>query len=150
VPRTLLVLLRVYLGVLFLRAAVPKIQAGGEWASRMAAFIERTLPNSYPGYRGFLEGTVLPHLDLFALLITWGELLVGVALVLGLLTRLASLAGIVMTTNYLLAKGASWLAPTSNDALFIVILAVVLVGAAGRAYGVDFFLARRWPRGPLW
>ncbi|MFQ5817872.1 MAG: DoxX family protein [Terriglobia bacterium] len=150
VPRTLLVVLRVYLGVLFLRSALPKVQAGSEWAGRMAAFLERVLPRSYEFYRGFLEATVLPNKELVAFLVSWGEVLVGAALLLGVVTRLAALMGIVMTGNYLLAKGVSWLAASSHDALFILMLLVVLLGAAGRAYGVDYFLAKRWPQWPLW
>ena len=150
VPRMLLVVLRVYIGVLFLRAGWPKVKAGSGWPDRMVSFLERMLPNSYEFYQGFLENVVIPNKALFGTLVAWGELLVGVALLLGLLTRLAALMGIVMTGNYLLATGASWLSPTNNNALFIFILLVVLLGAAGRALGADYFLARKWPRLPLW
>ncbi|MEE8199751.1 MAG: DoxX family membrane protein, partial [Candidatus Acidoferrales bacterium] len=88
VPRMLLVVLRVYIGVLFLRAGWPKVKAGSGWPDRMVSFLERVLPNSYEFYKGFLENVVIPNKALFAYLVAWGELLVGVALLLGLLTRL--------------------------------------------------------------
>jgi hypothetical protein len=32
----------------------------------------------------------------------------------------------------------------------LIIAVAVFAGRAGRAFGVDYYLARRWPRLPLW
>ncbi|MFQ5723716.1 MAG: DoxX family membrane protein [Terriglobia bacterium] len=149
VPRTLLVLLRLYLGFAFLLAGLPKLRGAEDWPARMAGAIEGALPRSYDFYRSFLEGTVLPHKEVFAALVAWGEVLVGAALLLGLCTRGAALAGLVMNVNYLLMSGQHPLGPM-NNAAFIFLELVVLLGAAGRALGVDYFLAKKWPRLPLW
>ncbi|MFQ5663955.1 MAG: DoxX family membrane protein [Terriglobia bacterium] len=149
VSRRLLVVLRLYLGIAFIVAAGPKLQAGANWPERMAASLERSLPQSYGFYKAFVENTILPNQELFAFLVAWGEVLVGVGLLLGLFTRLAALMGLVMNTNYLLLLGQLPLGPMNNAALIFAEI-VILLGAAGRAYGVDYFLAKRWPRGLLW
>jgi uncharacterized membrane protein YphA (DoxX/SURF4 family) len=119
--RAALVLLRVYLGVIFLLAAWPKLKE------------DLTLPS-----------------DSFAALITWGELLVGVTLALGLFTRLSASAALLLAANYMFAEGAWFWQPSSNYAAFAAIAAALLIGAAGRTFGLDALLAKRWPRSPLW
>jgi len=41
-------------------------------------------------YASFLQSFVLPHAALFAYLVTFGEVLIGIALILGLLSGIAS------------------------------------------------------------
>jgi thiosulfate dehydrogenase [quinone] large subunit len=147
--RTALAALRIYLGVIFLVAAVPKV--GRDFTPALSRFLEQVaLEKATPLYRRFIEAVVLPNLEVFALLVTWGELLVGIALVLGLGTRLAAAAALLLTLNYMLAKGAWFWIPSSNDAAFVAISLALLLGAAGRTFGLDAFIARRWPRGLLW
>ena len=119
--RTALVLLRIYLGAIFLLAAWPKVTGGSP--------PDTWLPSG---------------------LIPWGELLVGVFLVLGLFTRLAAAMVLLLLANRIYAAGAWLWDPASNDAAFAVIAAALLIGAAGRTFGVDALLAKRWPKSPLW
>jgi thiosulfate dehydrogenase [quinone] large subunit len=147
--RAALVLLRIYLGVIFLLAAWPKL--GGDFTPGLTGFLQKVaLENGHPFYREFVRRVVLPNALLFASLITWGELLVGVTLVLGLFTRFSAGVALVLVVNYMLAKGAWFWTPSSNDAAFAVISLALLIGAAGRTLGLDAFLARRWPRSPFW
>ncbi len=125
VARWALVLLRIYLGTVFLVAALPKIQQD--------------------------FGPGLPYPPAFAALVNWGELLAGLLLILGLLTRLSAAVACLLALNYMFAKGAwFWTTPSSNDAAFVAISLALLIGAAGRTLGLDVFLARRWPRSPFW
>jgi thiosulfate dehydrogenase (quinone) large subunit len=147
--RAALTLLRVYLGTVFLVAAIPKLR--GDFTSGMAGFLQgKAMEQSYPFYRDFIQEVVLPNVGLFARLVTWGELLAGVLLILGLMTRLAAAVTLLLTLNYMLAKGAWPWMPSSNDAAFAVISLAVLIGAAGRTLGLDSLLAQRWPRSPFW
>ena len=147
--RAALALLRVYLGAVFLVAAIPKLE--GDFASGMTGFIQgKAMDQSYPFYRDFLQDIVLPNAHLFAQLVTWGELLAGVLLIFGLMTRLSAAVALLLTLNYMLAKGAWPGMPSSNDAAFAFISLAVMIGAAGRTWGLDSLLARRWPRSPFW
>jgi uncharacterized membrane protein YphA (DoxX/SURF4 family) len=147
--RAALTLLRVYLGMVLLIAAIPKLQ--GDFSSGMAGFLQgKAMDQSHPFYRDFLQDIVLPNVHLFARLVTWGELLAGVLLILGLMTRLSAAVALLLTLNYMLAKGAWPWMPSSNDGAFAVISLAVMIGAAGRTLGLDALLARRWPRSPFW
>ena len=149
VARWALVLLRVYLGSVFLVAAFPKLQH--DFAPQLAGFLQQVaLERGFPFYQVFVERVVVPNTPGFAALVTWGELLVGITLVLGLLTRFSAAVAMILATNYMLAKGASIWMPSSNDAAFVMISLALLLGAAGRTMGLDAWLARRWPRSPLW
>ncbi len=147
--RTALVLLRLQLGVVFLVAALPQVRA--DFTPKLLDFLNNVaLVKGHAFYREFIRTVVLPNAEIFAALVIWGEVLVGVALVLGLATRFAAAAALLMTLNFMFAKGAWFWTPSSNDAAFVAISLALLVGAAGRTFGLDSFLARRWPRSPLW
>ncbi|MEA2725035.1 MAG: thiosulfate dehydrogenase (quinone) large subunit [Gemmatimonadales bacterium] len=147
--RGALALLRVYLGVVFLIAALPKLQQ--DFTPGLVAFVQQVgLQRGHPFYQQFLEQVVLPNPGFFAALVTGSELFVGVTLLLGLMTRFSSSVALVLAVNYMFAKGAWFWTPSSNDGAFAAIALALLIGAAGRTLGLDAFLARRWPRSPLW
>jgi len=128
---------------------LPKLQQ--DFTPHLTGYVQQVgLERAHPFYRQFLEQVVLPNAGLFATLVVGAELFVGITLVLGLLTRFSAAVAVVLTLNYMLAKGAWFWTPSSNDAAFVAIGLALLIGAAGRTLGVDAFLARRWPRFPLW
>src|SRR4051794_36291812 len=147
--RGALAFLRMYLGLLFVFASIPKLRGG--FAANLSGFLnDVALTRSAELYREFLHAVVLPNAPLFATLIPWGELLVGATLLLGLATRLSAAGALVLLVNYMLAKGAWFWYPSSNDAALAAIAVAIIVGAAGRTGGLDAVLARRWPRSPFW
>ena len=147
--RGALVLLRLQVGVVLLVAGIPKVR--GDFTPRLTGFLQNVaLQDGHPFYQEFVRSVVLPHASIFAVLIGWSEVLIGAALVLGLATRFAAAAALLLFLNYLFAKGAWFWTPSSNDAAYLAISLALLIGAAGRTLGVDEFLAKRWPRCPLW
>ncbi len=58
-------------------------------------------------YAWFLQHTVLPNVGLFSFLVTWGEVAVGLGVLLGILTGIAAGFGVLMNLNYLLAGTVS-------------------------------------------
>ena len=76
------------------------------------------------------------------------EITFGVLLVIGLLTRPVALgAFLFLTTLWVAEWGTSWI----WELLIPMLVALALViGSAGRKWGVDQLLARRYPRSPLW
>jgi len=150
VSRALLVVLRLYLSVVFLVAAWAKVSDMEAWAARFDNVLTSPPFNPQSFYLGFFQNVVLPNAELFAYLTAYGELLVGLALLLGLCTRLASVGAMLLLANYLFAKGLPFWISSSNDAPMFFIALVLLLGAAGRSFGLDHFLAKRWPRMPWW
>jgi thiosulfate dehydrogenase [quinone] large subunit len=60
---------------------------------------------AFPWMAPVLRHIVLPHAHLFAFLTAYGELLIGLGLVFGVLTRLASVFGILQMVLLWLAAG---------------------------------------------
>lgn len=80
---------------------------------------------AHPGvqgwYAGFLRNLVIPYASFGAHVITFGEMLVGVGLILGALIGIAAFFGVVMNLNYLLAGTVS-----TNPILGVLGLLIVL------------------------
>jgi len=76
------------------------------------------------------------------------EITFGVLLVIGLLTRPIALgAFLFLTTLWVAEWGTSWI----WELLIPMLVALALViGSAGRKWGVDQLLARRYPRSVFW
>jgi uncharacterized membrane protein YphA (DoxX/SURF4 family) len=88
--------------------------------------------------------------DRMSAVLTWCELLVGIMLVLGLLTRLAAAGVLVLVCQPLIVgEQPSW-SPSSAEPSLALVAVTLLLGAAGRTFGLDSMLARRWLRSPFW
>jgi uncharacterized membrane protein YphA (DoxX/SURF4 family) len=147
--RSALVILRVYLGFVFLLASIPKIRRGPH--PEFVGFFEQVaLERGQPFYQEFVERVLLANAPIWAVVLAWGELLAGAMLIVGLLTRFSAALTLLVAVNYMLAKGAWFWTPGSNDAAFVVISLALIIGAAGRTLGFDALLARRWPRSAFW
>lgn len=76
------------------------------------------------------------------------EISLGVLLVLGLLTRPAGLVAFALLGSLWISElGTSWIWELLPPVMASLALAV---GSAGRTWGVDAFLARRYPSSPWW
>ncbi len=92
-----------------------------------------------PWIQGFMS-ILLLNGSFFLLLIAWGEVLVGVSLLLGLFTRLGAFGGILMQWTFFFLLG--WLSPSTFGVNFLGALAFFVVGMyqAGRYIGFDRWL----------
>jgi thiosulfate dehydrogenase [quinone] large subunit len=86
-------------------------------------------------YAWFLQHVVLPYSAPWAYLITFGEVLVGIGLILGIFTGIAAFFGAVMNANYLLAGTVS-----TNPALLILAVFLVLAWRIAGYLGGDYFV----------
>lgn len=92
-------------------------------------------PSVQGWYATFLTTVVLPHARTFAYIVTFGELLVGIALILGILTGIAALFGVFINLNYLLAGTVS-----ANPILGLLGILLVLAWRIAGFLGVDHWL----------
>ena len=138
-----LALVRIAFGLYMIMSALSKTMQG--WLTNggpLSQMLQQTLPRADPFYRAFLEGTVLPNVNLFAQLVTVGEWVVGLSLLFGLLTRVGSLVGMWLMLNFMLMKGLAN-AAGSTDRLYFVLCLACFLGAAGLTWGLDGLLQRR-------
>ncbi len=64
-------------------------------------------PSVQGWYASFLHDWVLPNAGFFSFLVTWGEVAVGLGVLVGALTGIAAGFGVLMNLNYLLAGTVS-------------------------------------------
>ncbi|MBM7602252.1 thiosulfate dehydrogenase [quinone] large subunit [Metabacillus crassostreae] len=131
-------ILRVWLGVQWLKAGIPKVT--GEFDA--TGYLQGAIANAsgdHPAVQGwyatFLEQFALPNAGLFNILIPWGEVLVGVGLIVGAATLPALIAAGFMNLNFLLAGTVS-----TNPILYTAAMILIGVGTASYFYGVDRIL----------
>ncbi len=86
-------------------------------------------------YAWFLQNVALPHASFFSHLVVYGELLVGIALILGVFTGIAAFFGSFMNLNYLFAGTVS-----INPLLLLVQLFLILAWKCAGHYGLDKYL----------
>lgn len=147
----LLVLPRVFLGVIFLYSVGIKLFTPLSVTVQIESFVGKYgVTHAYPWYRGFLQDVVMHHVGLFGALIVIGEVYVGLALLFGITTRLAAAIAIFLLLNFMATKGAMPWNGSVSDPPDIVLGLVVMIGAAGRTWGVDRYLHERYPRIPFW
>ena len=136
-------MLRVYTGVFFLYYGFGKVR-NPDFADGLAGFVSSQLENSVGMIRPFLESVVLPNKGLFAFFVSWGELANGIALILGLATRWASIAGAIMVAAFWATKGQGFLDAQNHDVIWFMIFVVLATIHAGRAHSVDERLGDRF------
>lgn len=137
----LLTLLRVYLGYSWMTAGWGKITGGFD----ASGFLKGTTANPVVGpdggmvfgaYVSFLKGVALPNVELFNILVPWGEFLVGLGLLLGCLTTAAMFFGLVMNFSFLMAGTVSH---NPTDILMGVI--ILTAGFNAGRFGLDYYVA---------
>lgn len=147
---------RLYVGYEWLRAGWEKIvDPSGVWVgskagAAVAGFAKGALaktggehPDVQGWYAWFLRELVIPHATLFSYLVAWGEVLVGIALILGVLTGVAALVGGFMNANFLLAGAVS-----TNPIMLALELVLIIGWRPAGWWGLDRWIIPRIR--PLW
>lgn len=86
-------------------------------------------------YADFITNFALPNSAIFSYVIAFGELLVGIALILGIFTGIAAFFGAFMNMNYLFAGTVS-----VNPLLFLLQLFLILAWRVAGFWGLDRYL----------
>jgi thiosulfate dehydrogenase [quinone] large subunit len=144
-------ILRVWLGYQWVGAALHKVgdpnwvQTGaairGFWEKAVAFPGTGKPPASLDWYRHFLQWLLSVHAEtLMGKMIAYGEMLVGIALIIGALVGVAAFLGAFMNWNYLMAGSVS-----TNPLLIVVAILLIVAWKVAGYYGLDrYVLLRLW------
>lgn len=139
-------ILRVYIGWQWLYAgyekAINPAWIGSNAGTAITGFLNGSLaktggahPDVQAGYAWFITHVALPNAHTFSYLITLGEIAVGIALILGLLTGVAAFFGAVMNFNFMFAGSVS-----INPYWLLAEIALMLAWRVSGYVGLDRFV----------
>jgi thiosulfate dehydrogenase (quinone) large subunit len=147
---------RVYLGWLWLRAGWGKVTnpnwVGENAGAAVSGYLQGALgratgenPTVTPWYAWMIENIFLPNAALMSYLVAFGEVLVGIALIVGFLVGVSAFLGGLMNVSFLLAGTLS-----TNPVMFILATWLVLAWRVAGYYGLDYWVLPRLgaPRDP--
>src|SRR6266568_5034599 len=123
-------------------------QKGGAWVftghegTAIKGFVAGALAQAggpHPAVQGwyawFLQNAVLPNAGIFAYAVTFGEVLIGLGLIVGCLTGIAAFFGVFMNLNFLLAGAVS-----INPVIGVLAMFVVIAWRIAGYWGIDRYL----------
>lgn len=137
---------RLYLGWSWLQPGLSKVGnpawTGDNAGAALTGFVQGALartagehPDVQMWYAAFLQNFVLPNARIFSYLVAYGELLVGIALIVGAFTGIAAFFGILMNFNYLLSGAVS-----TNPILLALGILIVMAWKIAGWIGLDRWL----------
>jgi thiosulfate dehydrogenase [quinone] large subunit len=138
--------LRVWIGYQWIEAGMHKLEnpawvktgeaLKGFWTGSIAIPAEGRPPIAFDWYRNFIQFMLdAQAYTWFAKLVVAGEMLIGIALILGLFTGIAAFFGGFMNWNFMMAGSAS-----INPMLFTISVVLILAWKTAGYLGVDYFL----------
>jgi thiosulfate dehydrogenase (quinone) large subunit len=122
-------ILRIWLGLQWFEAGYGKLTGGFD----AGAFLGAIQP-SQPWYADFLHRIAIPNIAVVNVIVPWGELLVGLGLIVGLATIPALIAGAFMNLNFMLAGSTS-----IDPILYSAAIILLFTGSGSYFFGLDKF-----------
>jgi|SRR3989344_1649738 len=139
-------IVRLYVGYVWILSGWGKVNnpawTGDSAGEALKGFVSGALsktvgehPDVSMWYAWFLQNIIVPNVGVWSYVIAFGELLVGVGLILGAFTGIAAFFGMFMNLNFLLAGAVS-----INPQFLILALGLVLAWRIAGWWGVDRYL----------
>ncbi len=144
-----LAIVRITIGAMFVWVFFENLGKGLYTPAGYAGLINYYIKASHsPAAWKAVMGLAASHAAMAAPMQAMIEIALGILLVIGLQTRPAAFVAFLYLGSLWISEwGTSWIWELLVPVLASLALAV---GRAGRAWGVDVLLARRWPCSPWW
>jgi uncharacterized membrane protein YphA (DoxX/SURF4 family) len=144
-----LAIVRATIGAMFLSVFFENLGKGLYTQAGYASLIRHYIEASHsPAVWKAVMGLAANHAAMAAPMQALTEISLGVLLLIGLLTRPAAFVAFLFLGSLWISEwGTSWIWE-----LLVPIMASLglAIGRAGRKWGVDAWLAQRWPSAPWW
>jgi uncharacterized membrane protein YphA (DoxX/SURF4 family) len=152
IPLNWIVILRIMMGLVFLTTWVSNLNKG-LYGDGFEPFIQEWADGTdFRWYADFLNNVIIPNVEILRVVQVVAEgLIMGLFLLLGLFTPLSAVVAWFFVVNLFLASFGTGEWPWTY-VMMGVMLAVIGLTRAGRAYGLDVLLLKKWgePRLPVY
>lgn len=139
---------RVYIGYEWIMAGYEKVinpvWVGDKAGVAITGFVNGALakttgmhPDVSMWYAWFLQHAVLPNAHIWSYAVAYGEVAVGLGLILGAFTFLAAFFGAFMNMNYLLAGTVS-----TNPVLLVLAIFIMMAYRVAGFIGLDYYILK--------
>lgn len=139
-------LLRIWLGYLWLATGITKVQSdawtGMQSGTEVTRFLQEAIARSTASgsavpewYVNAAQSYGLPHAQFLSYLLTYCEIFLGIALLLGIFTTATAALGCLLNLAYLLSNVVG-----DNPLMYAVAVMVVVSGSAAGYYGIDRYI----------
>ncbi len=131
--------LRIVIGLFFLAQGLNKL----EWYTSsefLRTSLDRYSLNAPPATFWYQKHVAYPGIEAWSRMIPTGEMLIGVALVLGLLTRATLISALALVVNFHLANGSLFSFSFFSNPYALVVLSCLLfllASKAGSVFAID-------------
>src|SRR5438874_9129265 len=144
-----LAIVRVTIGAMFVWVFFENMHKGLYTPAGYAGLVNYYIKNGHsPAAWKAVMGLAASHAAMAAPMQALTEISLGILLVIGLFTRPAAFVAFLYLGSLWISEwGTSWIWELLVPVLASLGLAI---GRAGRAWGIDAWLARRWPSAPWW
>ena len=144
-----LAIVRLTIGAMFVWVFFENRGKGLYTPAGYAGLISYYIKNSHsPAIWKAVMAQAASHAAMAAPMQAMTEISLGILLIIGLLTRPAAFVAFLYLGSLWISEwGTSWIWELLVPMLASLGLAI---GSAGRRWGVDAWLAQRWPSSPLW
>jgi thiosulfate dehydrogenase [quinone] large subunit len=148
-----IVWVRVLIGAVWLNGGVEKL-LNPDFPRQFAASLQAGgfVSQAPPFFQDFMKGYVVPNAELFVQLMRAGELMLGIALIVGLLTNLTAIGSVGLSVVILLSQGGVRLGTGLGSPEFLtinvivaLISVIILLSPGAKNLSVDSRLAERSP-----
>ena len=147
--KTGMAIMRLGLGIMFIYVFFENLRKGLYSKDGYSTLINYYVEKSHaPAFWKNIMGLAASHAAAAGPMQAVTEISFGILLLLGLLTRPVALAAFLFLTSLWISEwGTAWIWE-----LLVPMIALfsIMVGGAGRKWGIDAALARKYPKSPLW
>jgi thiosulfate dehydrogenase [quinone] large subunit len=143
-------IIRIATGVIFFAEGFSKITGDFVRGGFAQSAREVAAGKAWPFWSAFLKSIVIPNATRFGWFFALAELVLGVALIFGFLTRAAAVGGILLMVILLLGQTdvrnggwAEWVTAGLPTKFALLLLWLIFLADAGRVWGIDARVRRR-------
>ncbi len=138
-----LLILRLFMGVGWIRTCVEKLPEAGWWdGTALSIFLQGQISTGkvvFPFYHDLITNLFIPNAQVLGLITMFGEGLIGLAILTGTFTNFALLNAVFMNLNFIMAGAID------PSAFYLIIESVLFISNTGAILGVDLLLSRTIP-----